>query len=60
MAARLCSNTGRREVPGSIPGRACRISRLEFSLVFSEIRVNLGQDPLERTHTEGTPPPPEA
>ena len=33
-------NVGRREVPGSIPGRACRPSRSEFSLVFSEIRIN--------------------
>ena len=31
--------TGRREVPGSIPGRACRPGRLEFSVVFSETRV---------------------
>ena len=40
--------TGRRKVPGSIPGRACRPSRSEFSVVFSETRVNTGQDPLER------------
>ena len=33
---------GRREVPGSNPGRACRPSRLEFSVVFSETRVNTG------------------
>ena len=32
--------TGRREVPGSNPGRACRPSRSEFSAVFSETRVN--------------------
>ena len=34
--------TGRREVPGSNPGRACRPSRSEFSVVFSETRVNTG------------------
>ena len=27
--------TGRREVPGSIPGRACQPSRSEFTVVFS-------------------------
>ena len=32
--------TGRWEVTGSIPGRASRPSRTEFSVVFSEIRVN--------------------
>ena len=31
---------GRREVPGAIPGRVCGLSRSEFSLFFSEIRVN--------------------
>ena len=40
--------TGRREVPGSNHGRACRPSRSEFSVFFSEIRVNAGWDPLER------------
>ena len=34
--------TGRREVPGSNIGRACRPSRSEFSVVFSETRVNTG------------------
>ena len=34
--------TGRREVPGSNLGRACRPSRSEFSVVFSETRVNTG------------------
>ena len=43
--------TGRREVPGSNPGRASLPSRSEISVVFSEIRVNTGWDPLER------PPP---
>ena len=33
--------TGRREVLGS-NGRACRPSRSEFSVVFSETRVNTG------------------
>ena len=40
--------TGRREVLVSNPVRACRPSRLEFSLVFPETHVNTGQDPLER------------
>ena len=34
--------TDRREVPGSIPGRACRPSCLEFYVVFSETRVYSG------------------
>ena len=34
--------TGRRKVPGSDPGNACRPSRSEFSVVFSETRVNTG------------------
>ena len=33
---------GRREVPGSIPDRASRPSRSEFSMVFSETRLNTG------------------
>ena len=33
---------GRLEVPGSIAGRAYRLRRSEFSVVFSEIRVNSG------------------
>ena len=33
--------TGRREVPDSNPGRACRPSRSEFFLVFSETHVNM-------------------
>ena len=40
--------TGRREVSGSNPGRACRPSRSEFSVVFSETRVNEVWDPFER------------
>ena len=43
-------------MPGSNPGRACRSSRLEFSVVFSETRLNTGEDPLEKPHTEDTPP----
>ena len=48
--------TGRREVPGSIPGRACRPSRSEITVVFSKIRLNTGKDPLERPPMEGTSP----
>ena len=45
--------TGRREVPGSNPGRACRPSRSEFTVIFFETRV----DPFRQTPpTEGTPP----
>ena len=29
-----------------IPGRACRPSRLEFSVVFTETRVNTGLNPF--------------
>ena len=34
--------TGRREVPGSNPGRACRPSLSEFSVVISETHVYTG------------------
>ena len=34
--------TGRRESPGSNPVRDCQPSRAEFSVVFSETRVNTG------------------
>ena len=40
--------TGRWEVPGSFLGRACRPSRSEFSVVFSETRVNTDKDLLKR------------
>ena len=40
--------TGRREVPGSISGLACRPSCLEFSVVFFKTRVNADWNPLER------------
>ena len=33
---------GRPEVPGSNPGRACRPSRSEFSVVFFETSINTG------------------
>ena len=44
----LSSKTSRREVLGSIPGRACWSSRSELSVVFLETCVNMGYDPLER------------
>ena len=34
--------TGRQEMPGLIPGRACQPSRSEFSIASSETRVNKG------------------
>ena len=34
--------TERREVPNLNPGRACQSNRSEFSVVFSETRVNTG------------------
>ena len=34
--------TGRRQVQGLIPGRACRTSRSEFFVVFFETCVNTG------------------
>ena len=43
---------GRGEVPGSIPGGACRPTCSEFFVVLSETCVNTGQDPLK------SPPPP--
>ena len=39
---------GRRVVPSSINGRACRPSRSEFFVVFSEKRANTGWDHLKR------------
>ena len=38
----LRSKTGRQEVPGSFLGRACRRSRSELSMVFSETCINTG------------------
>ena len=34
------AQSGRREVPGSFLGHACRPTHSEFSVVFSETRVN--------------------
>ena len=42
VAEKFCARSGRREVQSSIFGRACRPRRPEFSLVFSETRVNTG------------------
>ena len=36
----IAIKAGRREVPDLNPGRACRLSRSEFSTVFTETRVN--------------------
>ena len=52
----FCVRTDRWEVAGSILGRTCRPSLSVFSVVFSEIRIITGWDPLERYLTEGTPP----
>ena len=40
---------GRQELPGSILACACRSNRSEFSLVFSETRINMSQSSLERS-----------
>ena len=57
VAERFCTKkTGRREVPGPIPSHACRPSCSEFFVVFSEVHVNTGQGPLERSPMEGIPP----
>ena len=39
-----------------MPGHACRPSSADFSVLFSEIHVNMDSDPLERPATEDTPP----
>ena len=44
----IALKTDRRVVSGSISSRACRTRRLEFSVVFSETRVNTSYDPLKR------------
>ena len=44
--------TGRREAN---PGRACRPSRSEFSVVFSRTHVNMGKDALERPPLRALP-----
>ena len=46
MAVGSALKTGTQEVPGSIPNRACRPRHSEFSVVFSESRLNKGYDPL--------------
>ena len=38
----IALKTGRHEVLGSIPDRACRHSPSKFSVVFSETRANTG------------------
>ena len=43
--------TGRQVVPGSNPDRAYRPSHSEFSVDFSEIRENTGQDLLDIRHS---------
>ena len=47
--------TGRREVLGSNPGRACRPKRSEISVIFSGTRVNTDSDPLERPPRRARP-----
>ena len=42
VAERFCAGAGKREVSGSIPDLGCRPSRFEFSVIFSEPRVNTG------------------
>ena len=42
--------TGRRVLQVSIPSSTCRHNHKEFSVVFSESRVNTGKDSLERSH----------
>ena len=51
-------STCRREVPGSILGRACRPSRSEFSVVFLRNSRKYGLGSLRKTPppTEGIPP----
>ena len=47
-------NIARREVPGPIPGHACRPSRSVFSVVFAETRVNTDLGSLRKASTEST------
>ena len=42
VAEIFCAQTGRQEVLGSNPGRACRPNHLGFSVVFFETPVNTG------------------
>ena len=46
---------GRRDFQDSIPGGVCWHTLSKFSVVFSEISVNMSKDPLEQTATEGSP-----
>ena len=48
--------TGRWEVQGSNPGRACRPSRFEFSVVFLRNSRKYGLESLRKTPTEDTAP----
>ena len=50
------ASIGGRVVTDSIPARACRLRRSEFSVFFSETRVNTGLGTLRKTLTEGTSP----
>ena len=47
--------TGRREVPGSMSGRACRPSRSEFSVVFLRNSRKYGLGSLRKTPHGGHP-----
>ena len=53
MAERICSQNW--QTRDSIPGRACRPSRSEFYVVFSETRVNIARI-AQKDPTEDTPP----
>ena len=48
--------SGRREVPGSIPGCACQPSRSEFAVVILRNSRKYGLGSFRKTPTEGTPP----
>ena len=57
VAKRFCvKNLDRREIPGSIPDRACRSIRSEFSVIFlwTSCKYSLGS--LRKTLMEGSPP----
>ena len=58
VAECICTWTGKREVLSSNRKWACRPSRLEFSVVFSETCVNTGKDALERPPWRAFLPPP--
>ena len=48
--------TGRREVPGSVPGRTCRPSLSEVSVAFLRNMRKYGLGTLKKIPKEGTPP----